>query len=274
MADTAETADRPARDGLVGALLHGLAVLDMFDRDRPVLGIAEVARRLGVHRSTASRLAATLAAAGYLEQAGEPGRYRLAAKLAILGEIAATGTELRRAALPPLRDLVSRLGETGHLGVLEDSEAVTVEVVDGWQTVRMHSWVGKRSPAHCSSMGKALLAGLSQAEFAARYPDRRLEARTAATITSRDELEACLAQVRASGYAEDREELEPHLCCVGAPVFDRAGAVVASVSVSGPASRLTSDALTGIAAEVRAAARQVSSRLGAPSVVPGWRQSM
>jgi DNA-binding IclR family transcriptional regulator len=261
----------PPRDGTIGALLHGLAVLDMFTQDRPVVGIAEVARELGVHRSTASRLAATLAIAGYLEVAGEQGRYRLAAKLAVLGEVAAAGSDLRGAALPALRDLVSLLGETGHLGVLEGTEAVTVAVVDGWQTVRMHSWVGKRSPAHCSSIGKALLAGLTPADFAARYPDRDLPASTQATITTREELARCLADVRARGYAEDREELEPHLCCVAAPVFGRDGTVTASISVSGPASRLRNPAaVAAVAAAVRHAARQVSARLSAPPDVPGW----
>lgn len=142
----------------------------MFERDRPEIGIGEMAQQLGLHRSTTSRLAATLAVAGYLEPAGEPGRYRLSGRLAALGELAAAAGDVRRAALPYLQGLVRELGETGHLGVLEGTEAVTIEVVDGWQTVRMHSWVGKRSPAHCSSMGKALLAGLSPADFAAHYP--------------------------------------------------------------------------------------------------------
>ena len=261
----------PPRDGIIGALLHGLAVLDMFTRDRPVVAIAEVARELGVHRSTASRLAATLATAGYLEVAGEQGRYRLAAKLAVLGEVAAAGSDLRGAALPALRDLVARLGETGHLGVLEGTEAVTVAVVDGWQTVRMHSWVGKRSPAHCSSIGKVLLAGLRPADLAARYPDRDLPARTPATITSLAALEQCLTDVRSRGYAEDLEELEPHLCCVAAPVFGRDAAVTASISVSGPASRLRDPAaVAATAAAVRDTARQISARLGAPADIPGW----
>src|SRR6516164_2565832 len=259
------------RDGTVGALLHGLAVLDMFSQDRPVIGIGEVARHLGVHRSTASRLAATLATAGYLEPAGGgQGRYRLAAKLAVLGEIAAAGSELPSVALPPLRDLVSRLGETGHLGILEGTEAVTVAVVDGWQTVRMHSWVGKRSPAHCSSMGKALLAGLDAGEIDARYRGTGLQARTGRTIINRDELKRHLAQVRERGYAVDREELEPHLCCVAGPVFDRTAAVVASISVSGPDSRLDDERIPAIAEAVRRAAWQISARLGAPREIPDW----
>ena len=259
----------PAK-GLIGSLLHGLAILDMFARDRPEIGIGEMAQELGLHRSTTSRLAATLATAGYLEPAGEPGRYRLSGRLAALGELVAAEGDVRRAALPYLQDLVQNLGETGHLAVLEGTEAVTIEVVDGWQTVRMHSWVGKRSPAHCSSMGKALLAGLDASEIDARYPDARLEARTDRTITGREELKRHLAQVRERGYAVDREELEPHLCCVAGPVFDRTGAVVASISVSGPDSRLDDESIPAIAEAVRRTAWQISARLGAPREIPAW----
>jgi DNA-binding IclR family transcriptional regulator len=256
--------------GLIGSLLHGLEILDMFERDRPEIGIGEMAQHLSLHRSTTSRLAATLAVAGYLEPAGEPGRYRLSGKLAALGELVAAEADVRRTALPYLRDLVQSLGETGHLAVLEGDEAVTVEVVDGWQTVRMHSWVGKRSPAHCSSMGKALLAGLAAGEIDARYPGARLEARTERTITDRQLLKRHLAGVRARGYAVDSAELEPHLCCVAAPVFDRTGAVVASISVSGPDSRIGEASIPAIAEAVRRAAGQISTQLGAPRDIPGW----
>jgi DNA-binding IclR family transcriptional regulator len=260
----------PAK-GLIGSLLHGLAILDMFARDRPEIGIGEMAQELGLHRSTTSRLAATLAMAGYLEPAGEPGRYRLSGRLAALGELVEAEGDVRRAALPYLQDLVQNLGETGHLAVLEGTEAVTIEVVDGWQTVRMHSWVGKRSPAHCSSMGKALLAGLPAAEIDARYPQARLEARTDRTITDTGELKRHLAQVRERGYAVDRQELEPHLCCVAGPVFDRTGTVVASISVSGPDSRIDEATIPAIAEVVRHAAWQISARLGAPRDLPEWR---
>jgi len=260
----------PDRTGLVGALLHGLAVLDLFDREHTVLGIGEMARQLGVHRSTASRLAATLAAAGYLEPVEEQGRYRLAGKLAALGELVTAGTDLRRAALPPLENLVARFGETGHLAVLEGREAVTVAVVDGWHTVRMHSFVGKRSPAHASAMGKVLLASLDPIEVSALYatpdsdgrPDGRLEGRTPRTITTLPALHDHLAQVRDHGDAIDQEELEPGLCCVGAPLRNHTGAVVASISLSGPASRLHPAAIPPIATAVRHTAHQISQRLG------------
>jgi DNA-binding IclR family transcriptional regulator len=259
-----------AGKGLIGSLLHGLQILDMFEHGRPEIGIGEMAEQLGLHRSTTSRLAATLAAAGYLQPAGEPGRYRLSGRLTALGELAAAEADVRRTALPYLQNLVQELGETGHLGILEGTEAVTIGVVDGWQSVRMHSWVGKRSPAHCSSMGKALLAGLSPAEFAARYPGRRLEARTDRTITDTRELTRHLAEVRDRGYAVDRQELEPHLCCVAGPVFDRTGTVVASISVSGPDSRIDDTTIPAIAVAVCRAAAQISARLGAPREIPEW----
>lgn len=262
--------DRPTRDGLVGSLLHGLSILDMFERDRPVISLPEIAEKLGVHRSSASRLAATLAAAGYLQPAGEKGKYRLAGKLAALGALASDDTALRRVTLPRLRELVEQRGETGHLAILDGAEAVTVEVVDGWQTVRMHSWVGKRSPAHCSSMGKALLAGVTKDRLELLYPDPRLERRTPASITDRADLEGRLAGIRAQGYAEDREELEAGLCCVAAPVFDGSGQVVASISVSGPGSRIDETTIPAIARDVRQAAWDISQRLGAPRHISGW----
>ena len=260
----------PARDGLVGSLLHGLEILEMFDRQRDVIGIGEMSRHLGLHRSTASRLAATLASAGYLEAVGGPGRYRLAGKLVVLGELASPAADVRGVALPFLTRLVEQLGETGHLAVLEGNEAVTVDVVDGWHSVRMHSWVGKRSPAHCSSMGKALLADLGDGDVDALYPGAALEARTANTITDLGRLKQHLAEVRRTGYAVDWQELEVHLCCVAAPVFARSGRAVASISVSGPDSRINEVTVASIAAAVRQAAWDISHRLGAPGQVPGW----
>ena len=218
-----------------------------------------------MHRSTASRLAATLATAGYLEPAGEQGRYRLAAKLSVLGEVAAAGNDLRDAALPPCatwcRSSARRAISASSRGPRRSRSRSSTA---GRRSGCTHGWAsGPRRTAARSA--RRCSPGSPPADFAARYPDPELPARTPATITSRDELEKCLAEVRERGYADDREELEPHLCCVAAPVFGRDGAVVASVSVSGTASRLRDPAaMAAVAAEVRATARQVSTRLGAP----------
>jgi len=113
-------------------------------------------------------------------------------------------------------------------------------------------------------MGKALLAGLPDAALDALYGER-LEVRTERTVATRAALKKELAEIRAQGYALDLEELEPHLCCVAAPITDHTGAVVASVSVSGPDARIDADTVPGLADDVRDAARRIGVRLGAPA---------
>jgi DNA-binding IclR family transcriptional regulator len=250
------------RGDQVKALRHGLEILRMVSDDHPVIGVSEIARTIGVHRSSASRLAATLHAMGFLTRAGEAGQYRAGPELIRLGRLAARDIDVAEQALGPLRRLVEQTGETGHIGILDGIEAVTIAVVDGWQTVRMHSHVNKRSPASCSSLGKSMLSGFPDEQVREMFDGRELPARTPASITTVPGLLHELAQVRQLGYACDNEELEPGLRCLAAPIRDADGAVVASLGVSGPAARFTQEALAGLAAAVRQAAAEATSAIG------------
>ncbi|KAA9154684.1 IclR family transcriptional regulator [Amycolatopsis acidicola] len=253
----------------ITALKRGLDILDMFSAEQRVVGISEIATRLAIHKSSASRLAATLASSGYLV-AASAGNYALGPRLAALGSLAAARQDLTAVVTPFLKDLVEVTGETGHLAVLDGTIAKTVQVVDGWHTVRMHSWVGKLSPAHCSSMGKALLAGLSDAELDELYPDEALPVRTDHTITTREQLRHELTKLRRTGSCLDYEELEVGLRCVAAPVFSPDGTVDASISISGPAQRLTRDRMQFLARLVRWHAWRASLARGVLAVPPGW----
>nr|MDT0662246.1 IclR family transcriptional regulator [Micromonospora sp. DSM 115978] len=259
---TAEEAPVTARSDLVNTLVHGLAILEMFSDERPVVAVSQMATQIGVHRSNASRLAATLHTLGFLSRAAGAGQYRLGPRLIRLGRLAGKNNDLVQQALGPLRALVEQTGETGHVGVLDGTEAVTVAVVDGWHTVRMHSQLNKRSPAFISSIGKALLAGLDDVEVRNRFGGRRLTALTPHTITSVPALLRELEQVRQRGYAVDTEELELGLSCVAAPIRDGEGRVVAALGLSGPALRLTGEALAELAEPVRVAAAQASAAIG------------
>jgi DNA-binding IclR family transcriptional regulator len=261
-----------AAQGATGSLQHGLAILSMFTETASVISVSAMSRQLGVHRSTASRLAATLSASGFLSPTADPGKYRLGTRLVRLGGLAAHGLDPRSIGTAALTAAVEKLGETAHLGVREGREAVTVAIVDGWRTIRMHSWAGKRSPAYCSSLGKALLAGLSDEELERVYPpgERDFESRTARTVTGFDALRADLAQTRARGYTLDDEELETGLRCVGAPVFDRFGIVIASVSMSGPAERVKGEYFESMVATIRFAAFSASTDLGCPPDTAYW----
>ena len=132
--------------------------------------------------------------------------------------------------------------------------------VDGRYLLGATNWVGLRVPLHCSALGKVFLAF-----GAATLPDGRLERRTQHTITSRAVLADELDAVRHNGYAVARDELEPGLIAVAAPVRDAGGAVVAAVSISGPSIRLTEDRVDEITTLLRTEAETLSSVLGHPT---------
>lgn len=261
--------DKQSGHGVITALRRGLDILDMFTADRRIVGITDIALELDIHKSSASRLAATLASSGYLV-AASAGNYTLGPRLAALGSLVAARQDLTAVITPLLAELVESTGETGHLSVLDGTTAKTVQVVDGWHTVRMHSWVGKLSPAHCSSMGKALLAGLPENELVKRYPKPDLEVRTDRTIGTIDQLRGELDHIRRTGYSIDNEELEVGLRCVAAPVFSPDGTVDASISISGPAQRLTRDRMAVLARLVRWHAWRASVARGVLMAPAGW----
>ncbi|HET9079350.1 MAG TPA: IclR family transcriptional regulator [Trebonia sp.] len=255
-------ADGAPRGDQVKALRHGLEILRMISDDQPVVGVSEMARKIGVHRSSASRLAATLHAMGFLSRAGEVGQYRLGPELIRLGRLANHDIDLVEQAIAPLRRVVEQTGETGHIGMLDGTEAVTIAVADGWQTVRMHSHVNKRSPASCSSLGKSLLSGLPDGGVRDLFEGQPLATRTEHSITALPALLTELGQVRTQGYACDNEEVELGLRCVAAPIKDASGAVVASLGLSGPAWRLTPPVVAELAEAVRRAAAEATTALG------------
>jgi DNA-binding IclR family transcriptional regulator len=255
----------------VGALLHGLYILDMFTRERNEISIGEMAAELGLHKSSASRLASTLAHTGYLQPAVLQGSYRLGGRLAGLGQLVQQSLDLVGAAISHLECLTESTGETGHLAVLRERAAATLAVTEGWHTIRMHSWVGKTSPAYASSMGKAILAGLSDSELRDLYRGVRFQVKTEHTATGVNQLLRDVAAVRARGYGFDDEELEVGMRCISAPIVDASGTVVASFSISGPSQRITLAVVDELASHVRWHAAAASKDLGSARGVPeGW----
>jgi DNA-binding IclR family transcriptional regulator len=260
-----KTVPMPKESTRLGALGHGLAVLDMFAMDRQTVTASEIARELGIHKSTASRIASNLTLSGYLVPATNGPGYRLSGKLTRLGAIASADADLATVSVEHVRALVDDMGETCHVGVLEGHEAVTVVLVDGSYSVRLHSWVGKRSEAYSTAMGKVLLAGLSEPTLDMLFPGKRLKPMTGHTIQTVAELKEQLEQVRKHGFALDDEELEPGLRCVAAPILDHNHDVVAALTIAGASSRLTMARIDTYVAKVTACAAKISESLGASS---------
>ncbi|MFJ6114589.1 IclR family transcriptional regulator [Agrococcus sediminis] len=256
--------------GTIGALLKGLQLLDLFSSTQTELSIGQMAASLGVHKSSASRIAATLAGAGYLVVGSAPGYYRLGQRLVALGTLARARNDVTEIVMPSLNALVEATGETGHLAVLRGEDTTTVGVVDGWHTVRMHSYVGKTAPAYVSSMGKALLAGLTSEQVRELISDEDIEPRTEKTVRDVDALERQLQELRETGYGLDDEELEIGLRCIAAPIFAPDGQVDASISISGPSQRVTLEFAEQLAEHVRWHAWRASVARGTTRVPDGW----
>jgi DNA-binding IclR family transcriptional regulator len=258
MAELVNGGNAPSKEsGRLGALGHGLAVLDMFDVGGQTVTAGGIARHLGIHKSTASRIASNLVLNGYLVPATNGPGFRLSGKLTRLGAIAAADTNLMTVAMEHVQTLVDDVGETCHVGVLEGHEAVTVVLVDGSYS--------ERSEAHTTAMGKALLAQLSDATIDMLFPQKTLAQRTKHTVASTADLKHQLKLVRKHGFALDNEELEPGLRCVAAPITDHNRRVVAALTVAGASSRVTIGNIDYYAEKVKAYAAKISADLGAPA---------
>jgi IclR family acetate operon transcriptional repressor len=265
-----DTSAAPRRRGdanSVFALRRGLSILDQFSGREGELGVNELARLVGMHKSTVSRLCATLENAGYLERDASTGRFRLGARIYQLAGATMSTTDVRLVARPVMLELVENSSETATLGVREGKDIVTIDVVDGLNYMRMATRVGMRTQLHASAVAKAILAWMPEAEVDALLADWPMAALTPNTITDGATLKHRLAEVRERGFAFDEEELEVGLRCVAAPIRDPLGRVVAGLSISGPRHRMTEEAMQRFGDLVRDAAEKISARLGAPPAV-------
>ncbi|MEO8476210.1 MAG: IclR family transcriptional regulator [Actinomycetota bacterium] len=225
------------------------------------LGVTELGRRLDVHKATASRLIATLAERGMVERDPITEKYRLGFGLIRLAGAAMASMDIVRIARPMLEDLADRTRETVNLGVLSGDAVVYIDQVTGTRSIVAVSWVGRRTPLHCTSNGKVLLANVGEAERA-RLLAHPLARETRSTVTDPATLASQLDEIRRRGYASTMEELEEGLNAVAAPVRRADGEVVAALSVSGPAFRMRPVDLPRVARLTMESAGAISRRMG------------
>jgi DNA-binding IclR family transcriptional regulator len=250
-----------ARDNSIQSVRRAAALLREFGGGGIELGVSELGRRLDLHKSTVSRLLATLESEGLLERAPGSEKYRLGREIRRLALHMQPGGDVRTVTRPFLEELAEATRETTNLAVLEGGEAHNVDQVSGPHLVRIGNWVGRRTPLHCVANGKALLA-FQPPEEIDRLTAGPLARYTPATVTDPALLRTELEQVRAQGYAEALGEIEDGLNAVAAPIFGAGGGALAAISVSGPAYRLTAERVAEFAALTVAAALKASERMG------------
>ncbi len=255
-------ADRDLLDGnAVRSVDRAAALLLALGECAGEAGVTELARRLGLHKSTASRLLATLQRRGLVEQDEETGKYRLGLVVIRLAERAERTLDLRGIALPELERLARATRETVTLGILEGDAYLTVAQVDGPNMVACPDWTGRTTPLHCVASGKVLLAAMAERDVM-RLARPGLAARTERTITTLETLMEELSKVRRRGYATAYSEWIEGTNGVAVPVADARGRVIASIGVWGPAYRITPARVAELVTGARAAAVAVTTRLG------------
>lgn len=247
---------------LTPAVTRAFDILELFlDRDQ-ALTAPDIVRALELPRTTVHELLATLVARGYLVTE-RSGGYRLGVRLYQLGSRYAEQLDLAAEGQRVARSVADKCQETVHVAILEDTDVIYIAKADSTQAVRLVSAVGRRLPAHCTAVGKMLLASLTEQDLRARIPDgTRLTAMTAHSITDTAALHTELARTRARGTAVEESESNNDVSCVAAAVRDRTGHVVAALSVSVPGIRWNPERRTELADLAVAGAADLSTRLG------------
>ncbi|MGB5953295.1 MAG: IclR family transcriptional regulator [Ornithinimicrobium sp.] len=245
---------------LVQSVDRALQVLTILARTGDC-GVSEIARELGVHKSTVFRLVATLEAHDMVEQQADRGKYRLGVGVLRLAGSTSARLDVVQEARPIARELAAATGETVNLAILSDQSALYIDQVAGPSALQPHNWVGQRIPLHATSNGKVLLSALD-AESVVTVAGS-LTPFTPDTITTFSRLRQELDAVARQGFAVAIDEMEIGLSAVAAPIRDAHGDIVASLSVSGPTFRMPLERVPRLLPLLREAAVEVSARLGA-----------
>ncbi|WP_216853446.1 IclR family transcriptional regulator [Phytoactinopolyspora halotolerans] len=241
---------------------RAIAILEFLART-DWAGVTDVGNVLGVHKSTAFRLLSTLESRGLVEQHLQTGKYRLGFGLVHLAHSVTVGPDVTRQAQAGCEWLAENSEETVTLSVLEGNESVTIDQILSTSTVASRSWLGRRTPLHCTSPGKVFLAHLEEAERSAIVAGPH-ERYTEHTIVDAGRLAAELDEVRSNGYATSFEEFEEGLSAAAAPVFGPDDSVIAAIGLSGPSYRFDHERLNEVAPLVKEAAEMASISFAYP----------
>ena len=245
----------------LSSVANSLRLIKAFSEDEYEIGISDLAKRLGLAKSTVHRLASTLLDEGMLEQNPGDGKYHLGLALFELGTMVRRKMDFTAEARPFLRTLMEKTGETVHLAILDHDSILYIITHESKQALRMGSKVGTRAPVHSTAVGKVLLASQPEDEIE-RIVARGLPQSTPHTIAEAKALRRELAVVRAQNYAVDDEESEIGLRAIAAPIRSYSGEVVAAISIAGPVHRMAKKTLLSWVRELVEAADAVSQRLG------------
>ena len=261
-ADIDDDADDRQRVG-VQSLGRAFAILEEVARHRDGIGLADLSKLVGLHNSTTFHLAKTMVSLGYLRQEKDSKRYRIGRPLFALAASALDEIEMVNVATPVLEELSRETSESAHFAVRMGDAVVVIARTSGPGAFQLTDRVGVVRPAHCTALGKIILASL-RPEQLKRFLERAdLKPSTEKSITDIPALMKEIAEIKHSGIAFDDAEFNPEVRCIAVPVIDFTGQTVGALGISGPIWRLSIQALQNHARTIRAAANRLSAEFGA-----------
>ena len=240
----------------VKTLARGLRILEILGASQDSVGVTELAKEIGVDKSSVSRLVQTLVKYRFAERDSKTRRYRLGSKIRDLSQQMQRDTQLSEQAKPFLHELVDKTGENAHLAIYAQQGALVIADMQSPAPLRVVSGVGRLIPLHCTAVGKCLLA------FSDIPMPDHLPQLTRFTITKHNELKQHLQEVRRAGIAIDDEEHLYGVRCLAAPVYNHSGQAIASIGISGPTVRVTPQMLPQLSQIVIEIAGELSVELG------------
>ncbi len=248
----------------VQSLERALTIIEVMAKEKTPITVSELSVRVDLKISTVHRLLSTLTHRGYVEQDPD-NKYRLGLKLLEMGNASLYYSDVRAVARPYMEELVNRCNETVNLAVLDENEIVYIDNVESKNLiiVRMFAQVGNRGSVHCTATGKAILSSLPEERIDRILANTDFKKHTNETITDIKQFKKELERVQKEGYALDWGEREEHVRCIAAPVLNHEGNATASISISGPSTRITTVLLKNELADlVKEYALKISLRLG------------
>ena len=255
-------ASNPKDKYLINSIIRACNILKCFPREKTHFKISELARHLRLDRSTTYRILLSLERSGLVEKDEKTGAYSLGLAAFEIGNAYLRQLDFMEISKPVMTELASEVQETVHLAVLSGKEIVYVDKVDSPRTLGVMSKIGQRAPLHCTSLGKVLLAFQPEEEWLRITIEIEMTPFTPRTIISRDKLREELRTIRKQGYGFDYREHEHDVECIGAPLRNHLGEVIAALSISGPQRKINTFREKQFVSSVVKAAALISSKLG------------
>lgn len=248
--------------GELATLQKGIEILFLFNESSPSLTVVEIAKRMKLGESSTYRYVATLRSVGLLREASAPGKYQLGLGILALARAATTQLDIVEKAIPALKNIVERIGESALLCGIMGTRAICLEKVDCHHGLRPAWERGRAVHLHAASVGKSLLAFLDESERELVTKDPNLPRFTDQTVTDLEALERDLAQVRTDGFSVTDSEITPGVRSVSVPIFDHRDKVIANLTVGGPTDRMDWQLTRKAIALLTEEARSITADLG------------